>query len=420
MAVPFTDIPSLPPSASPISTLFPNPSDTPVNPPIFDPAWREIILLWLGREEIAIAPKEAFIAALTNFEDECGGFYRYQAYFLAAEGLAEFSTYSQANAIVSQLAQWRFNRPEGEDSALPSTLIEKARTTLRKTDRPHAIAALERFIHNTSSIFDRWLAAYSLGKTYDLRNPTAISTLEAVLSAIQTDSLRIEVAESLGKVDPGNPLALNTLTLVIESSVPDTLRRKAAHRLGKLEPANATAINALAQIIEFSSDKILRRTAIKSLQKLAPSHLVLAPYIKPQPTVQPVSRRRRRQPAQPNLDKITTALVQHLETTTDEASRIRLAGKLGQYIPGHPQAIATLVNYLQTGQNKTQLKRAAEHLRAIALEEQIPNLIPQLKPCCSVIPPHSSPERGHECFNLLWRWSQQLPYPIFHQAWRQP
>ena len=63
------------------------------------------------------------------------------------------------------------------------------------------------------------------------------------------------------------------------------------------------------------------------------------------------------------------------------------------------------------------LKRAGEHLRAIALEDQIPDLISQLKPYCSAAPPHSSPEQSQECFNLLWRWSQQLPYSIFRKAW---
>ena len=200
---PFANAVSSSPATSSISNPSLNPSDKPVNPPIFDPAWREIILLWLGREEIAIAQKESFIAELTNFEDECGGFYRHQAYFLAAEGLAEFTACSQANAIVNQLVQWRFNRREVNEDAVPATLAEKARITLLKTDRACAIAALEQFIQSSSNLFDRWLAAYGLGKVYDPRNPTAIAALKTDLDAIPTDSFRIQRAASLGKVDPG-------------------------------------------------------------------------------------------------------------------------------------------------------------------------------------------------------------------------
>jgi len=38
--------------------------------------------------------KEEFIQALIEFSDRCGGYYHYQAYFLAAQGIAEFTPLS--------------------------------------------------------------------------------------------------------------------------------------------------------------------------------------------------------------------------------------------------------------------------------------------------------------------------------------
>ncbi|MBP0009509.1 MAG: hypothetical protein J7526_13720, partial [Roseofilum sp. Belize Diploria] len=76
---------------------------------IFEPRWREVILLWLGREDVEDEKKEQFIEALVNFEDGCGewnlekvdrGFYQYQAYFLAAVGIGEFKSCSLTDEIV--------------------------------------------------------------------------------------------------------------------------------------------------------------------------------------------------------------------------------------------------------------------------------------------------------------------------------
>jgi hypothetical protein len=50
-----------------------------------------VILLWPGARGYALSAKEEFIKALVEFEDGCKDFYKYQAYFLAAAGLAELA-----------------------------------------------------------------------------------------------------------------------------------------------------------------------------------------------------------------------------------------------------------------------------------------------------------------------------------------
>ncbi|MGL4499446.1 MAG: NACHT domain-containing protein, partial [Planktothrix sp.] len=59
---------------------------------IFQPQWKQVILLWLGRDDdIEEGEKEAFIQKLVSFETGCyGKFYWYLAYFLAAAGINEF------------------------------------------------------------------------------------------------------------------------------------------------------------------------------------------------------------------------------------------------------------------------------------------------------------------------------------------
>ncbi|WP_396442772.1 NACHT domain-containing protein, partial [Limnospira sp. PMC 737.11] len=84
---------------------------------IFEPQWKQVILLWLGREDVKDEEKEGFIRGLVEFKDGCGewnfkkvdrGFYEHQAYFLAAAGINEFKACSLATEIVQQLVKWGF------------------------------------------------------------------------------------------------------------------------------------------------------------------------------------------------------------------------------------------------------------------------------------------------------------------------
>jgi predicted NACHT family NTPase len=73
---------------------------------IFEPQWKEVILLWLGREDVDKEQKEQFIKALVKFEDGCNDFYKYQADFLAANGIQEFQNCSFAQEIVNNLIKY--------------------------------------------------------------------------------------------------------------------------------------------------------------------------------------------------------------------------------------------------------------------------------------------------------------------------
>ncbi|MEH2264171.1 hypothetical protein [Nostoc sp.] len=70
---------------------------------IFEPEWKAEILHWFSRKDVDKKQKEDFIQALIGFDDSCGDFYRYRAYFLAAEALSQFPECSLGDAIVEQL-----------------------------------------------------------------------------------------------------------------------------------------------------------------------------------------------------------------------------------------------------------------------------------------------------------------------------
>ena len=148
--------------------------------PVFMPNWHETILLWLGRDDVRTEAKVEFIDRLLTFDDRCGGLYSYRTKFLAARGLTEFGNYAGTAALVKQLIQWRFAKPDRAPQ-LPGPIIEQAGIALSRTDRAHSIPALETFIQTASKPLEQWLAAHSLGKNYDPGNPIAIATLTQLL-----------------------------------------------------------------------------------------------------------------------------------------------------------------------------------------------------------------------------------------------
>ena len=168
---------------------------------IFEPQWKQTILLWLGREDVKKDQKESFIQALINFQDGCvkyqgKGFYGYRAYFLAAGGIAEFKHCSQADKIVKQIINWKF------DNSV-SNIHDQADVALKETDRQKAIAALVKLINTSKDESTRRQAADSLGKI-GVGNADAIAALVKLINTSQDEDTRMLAADSLGKIGVGD------------------------------------------------------------------------------------------------------------------------------------------------------------------------------------------------------------------------
>jgi HEAT repeat protein/energy-coupling factor transporter ATP-binding protein EcfA2 len=295
---------------------------------IFEAQWKQSILLWLGREDLAKEQKQAFIKALVGFEDGCTkwssmffvpkGFYGYQAYFLAASGIAEFRDCSQSNEIVRKVIEWSF----GDFNRTVSRIIrDEANIALQQTHRTKAIAPLVKMLSNPD-LDDgiRVRAAESL-EEIDPGNPQAIAALVQRLSNTHLyDGIRRLMAESLGKIDPGNPQAIAALVQLLSNTHVDNAKRmRAVESLGKIGTGNPQAIAALVQLLSNTHvyDGI-RRSAAVSLEKIDPGN-----------------------------PQAIAALVQLLSNThVDDRMRMLAAESLGKIDSGNPQAIATLVQLL--------------------------------------------------------------------------
>ncbi len=373
---------------------------------IFEPQWKEVILLWLGREDVPYEQKEKFIKALVEFEERCKDFYRYRAYFLAAAGIAEFGHCSYADEIVAPIVKWGFGYFNIEKHKWVTFLapIEKvARATLLETQPSKAIAALVQLIDLTENESTCRLAAESLGKIdpgnqtaiaalvrliestehedirrqaaeslgkIDSGNQTAIAALVQVIESTQYEDIRQQAAEILGKIGSGNPQAIATLVQVIESTEDEDICWQAAEILGKVGSGNLQAIAALVQVIESTEDEDTRRQAAESLGKIDPGNqTALAALVQ---VIESTEYEYIRQQAAESLGKVdpgnqtaVTALVQVIELTDYESTRWQAVESLGKIGSGNPKAISALVQVIESTENESTRQQAAESLGKI-------------------------------------------------------
>ncbi|QJB47171.1 NACHT domain-containing protein [Dolichospermum flos-aquae CCAP 1403/13F] len=319
---------------------------------IFEPQWKQTILLWLGRpEENLRTQKEQFIEALIEFKDGCGkyqgkGFYGYRAYFLAAGGIAEFKHCSQADKIVKQIINWKF------DNSV-SNIHDQADVALQETDRQKAIAALIKLINTSQDEGIRHQATESLGKI-GVGNPVAIAALIKLINTSQDEGIRRQAVVNLGKIGGGNT---DAITAFVESIKILQVQEYFTHRfvaesLENIGIGNVDAIAALVKLIETSKDQFIRVCAALSLGKIHPDNPVAI-----------------------------AALVELINTSQDDNIRKLAAANLEQIGVGNPVVIAAFVKIINTSQDEGIRWRAAQSLWKIGVgnPDEIPALVELIK-----------------------------------------
>ncbi|MGK7907027.1 MAG: NACHT domain-containing NTPase [Synechococcus sp.] len=379
--------------------------------PIFMPIWHETILLWVGRDDIAAEDKTEFTDRLVSFNDCCGGLYSYRTKFLAARGLTEMSEYPGADALVKHLIRWRFAKPDRVPQ-LPGPIVEQAGIALSRTDRSLSIPALESFLQTANQPLEKWLAAHSLGKNYDPGNPIAISTLTQLLQQEHPPLFRLNFIRSLEAVDPGNPLVQVGLIDILKTESKPSILRKAANRLAKVDPDNPLARNTLKVLLSQTDDPRVRSNILTNLQQLDhPQSPTISNGNAP-------TKSAKRQKNEPDRDKLIANLLTKLDSSNDLAHRIRVAGKLGQCCPDHPQVTTILLDVLSTSRSKAMLKSAVDQLRDVMEGDRLLDLIPAVRDIYLSNPAKS--ERSRQSYRLLWYWSATIPLPDFQRQWQLP
>ncbi|MEL7357904.1 MAG: HEAT repeat domain-containing protein [Cyanobacteria bacterium J06560_6] len=376
-----------------------NPDSQEASYRVFEPQWKQVFLLWLGRQGGELEQhfkkekqkeadlneqKEALLQTLTTFKDECKNFYSGRAFLLAAEGIAEFKDCAQADIIVKQILQWEFgySRKEVWLSILSGRALKSKtvwlETIINNTDSQRVIMALVKLLDTTQDEDTRRKTAAILSNI-DPGNETAICALEQLLDTTQNESIRQRTASTLGIIDPGNETAIRSLEQFLDATqdedthfMADT-RFYAAQDLGySIDPGNKTAIRTLEQLLDTVQSKFIRfiiadslgshvdpgnETAIWTLLQLLDT--TQDSYIRCS-TVRVLGRI-----ARPGNEMVIRALVKLLDNTQDESIHSWVVDSLGEIGVGNEMAIRALVKFLDTTHSEYNRRRAAKSLGTI-------------------------------------------------------
>ena len=316
---------------------------------IFEKQWKEVILQWLGREEVGKEEKEAFIKALVKFKVGWDKFYGYRAYFLAAAGIAEFKDCSLADEIVSQIVIWGFgyfNKQKQDWRTFLDPIVDRAREVMKETDREKAGSALVELIRNSGDEYTRREATRSLGEI-GKSCPDTIATLVELINTSQDEVTRWQAADILGKIDKDSPVAISALAELIHTSVEKNTWKRAAYSLGTIGKDSPEAIAALVELIRNSVENGFYPVFGWNH---VPTCIIVAYSLVKIGKNNPVA---------------IAALVELIRTSDNKVTQGRAAEILGKIDKDNPVAIETLLDSIRNYRPKDNRYQAAERLATI-------------------------------------------------------
>ena len=320
---------------------------------IFAPDGKAEILYWFSRDDIPKQQKEDFIRVLVNFDDGCGGFYRYRAYFLAAEALNYFPECSSGDAIVKQLLDWSYLYFGWQ--LFPQPLVEAARNTLEVTDKKRVIKAFELLLRNTPSRLTLQSAATKLGEL-DAGNEMAIAALILLLEVTTDNYKRSSICRSIGKIGYGDRAAITTVIELMKTTEDKNLCCRAIKTLGKIGCGNQTAILALEKFLQINQGDRICLDAAEALLLIDKGNVVakdtlvfllestqeLYLLIKAVEFLQEVDSRNQ---------AAIEVLSERLKSCRDDCLRAEIAASLGKFDRNQPGVKETLIEALRTSEN---------------------------------------------------------------------
>ncbi len=315
---------------------------------IFSDQWQQILLFWLGREDITSEEKEALIEALISFKDECGqdNFYGFRAYLMAAIALSEFPTCSFREKIIKQVFVWGL---DDTDSPNLPTLV--TRQAIEDVYRPLVITHLINLITKNPQASNQQRGLFYLERL-GKQNTEAIATLTQCLENTDDQTLRWQIAETLGTIDEGNPTAINVIVKALETASSESDYQKAFLGLEKIAQGEGQGVKALVRLLHHQPTPNLRRRIFQCLEIVgkgnATAIAILVQLIR---TTKDETMRRQ---AAESLEKIDpgnptaiAGLIKLMETTNTSSIRQEVVYSLGEVCPGNNQAIAALVHLLE-------------------------------------------------------------------------
>ncbi|MGB3514076.1 MAG: NACHT domain-containing protein [Microcoleaceae cyanobacterium] len=327
---------------------------------IFQPEWKHIFLLWLGRDDVDESQRLEFFQALTNFDDGCGNFYRIKAYFIALDGFDEPNKCSacgkfypiQAYGKIYVIKAYFFAIDGFFELGKCSTcdLLDKLLKQCVQWHRLNNYNWECKYIHLRSG----WVQP-----SKEIGDPKKVEILLENLKVSltnNTDEKEVrQTFEEIGKFGAGNSQAVNILLELLESPIPDFVCAEIAKTLGRIAVATPAVIDALVKLLETSKEYFYSMSSLKvlgvgnqkvidALTKVLKSDLKYdLSYYEAADTLWRLN---------PGNQEAITSLNHLIQNTKDNYLRVEAAWRLGEIDPGNSLAISTLVNEIRPGSNE--------------------------------------------------------------------
>ncbi|MEI3650012.1 MAG: NACHT domain-containing protein [Dolichospermum lemmermannii FEM_B0920] len=340
---------------------------------IFAPQWKEVILLWLGREDVEKEKKNAFLDALVGFDDSCGDFYRFKSYFLAAMCLAEYEPYKRTKEIFTQLIDWGFGDLNRMIKILESPITTNAKAALIETNRRQLTILLTRFL-DESHDEERLLKLAKIAVEIKTENEDKI---EHILNSLQSSK--------------------DQLIRFHAYCVLDKLRKK---DYSSIERKETTAQKEKIPCLDENNKIVAYLTFeeyFNQLRKVARIHLIIGDNSL----------------LMDNLNKL-------LKLGRNDFVRSLIARAIGEICGGNFHIYNALIKIICASKEGNVLQSASFCLIEILQNQLYPLAVNNLKECLN-----QKEEDGSQfirriyCYEVIWKCAQSMTYPDFYQAWHQ-
>lgn len=229
---------------------------------IFEPQWKEVILLWIGRpkEEVPKEHKEEFIKALVEFEDGCDEFYLYsdKAISLVYDCFDEFRE-CNLNKVISLDEDGAVLRL---DEVIPQHKQLYQSFCFNSFDKDlwgKGYRVNEAFLWRKTCQSELISVATDLEKLHD------INDLIERLGYGQSVVTRWTSLKRLAEIASTNPTVITTLIERLYSRQDEEIYRAIAFLLAEVAPNNFNVVNALIHLLQTNLDNLTRKAAAESL-----------------------------------------------------------------------------------------------------------------------------------------------------------
>ena len=247
----------------------------PVNPiqgtyRIFEPQWKEVILLWLGRNDIPVEQKEELIKTLLEFGDECAelygdrAYFSVRAYFLAAAATTEFQDCSLKEQIIKRVVQLGFGYFDSNTQTwetFPYHVKTSAEQALKEADN--------------SDVADVLLLAI-----FDLLDIDTFSNKEKI-------NIFFNLFWCLNEFAPQNPYVIDKITVLIDERFVRKEEIQSDSEYGiygqpiwitewlpfsKIKVSNPQIIKAISEFIKIKHQKIIEQRQVPEQKESLPTN----------------------------------------------------------------------------------------------------------------------------------------------------